>query len=140
MKEIGSVERKKNSDNLKLNSFWLWPQRNCCNDLIMWKSLFISCVCEENVLKHSKLTILISVFILLKADLNHYSEWCDTDSLKSTFHVLEFSVFPSSRLVAFPKLKNPVCPTIYPSLRGKKRWIHTFPKGICVKWNANNLT
>ena len=43
----------------------------------------------------------------------------------------------SSRLIAVPRLKNQVCPGIYPWLEGEQ--IHTFPKGISMKWNTNNL-
>ena len=45
--------------------------------------------------------------------------------------------FPSSRLVASPRLKNLVCPTIYPWR--ENNWIHTFPKGISAMWNAISL-
>ena len=45
--------------------------------------------------------------------------------------------FSSSRLVAYLKLKRPICPTIY--LEKKNRWIHAFPKSIRVKGKANSF-
>ena len=37
------------------------------------------------------------------------------------------------------KAKNTVCLAINPWLEKEKRWIHAFPKGISIKWNANSL-
>ena len=48
----------------------------------------------------------------------------------------EFS-FLSSRAVTSHKLKNPVCLTIYPELRGD-RWIHFFLNRIRMKWNKQS--
>ena len=45
--------------------------------------------------------------------------------------------FPSPRLVASPRLKNLVYPTIYPWR--ENNWIHTFPKGVSAIWNAISL-
>ena len=46
--------------------------------------------------------------------------------------------FPSPRLVASPRMKNTVCPTLTHSGR-ENNWIHTFPKGISAMWNAISL-
>ena len=35
-------------------------------------------------------------------------------------------------------LMNPIYLIIYPQLK-EDRWIHALPKGISMKWNANNL-
>ena len=43
--------------------------------------------------------------------------------------------FPSPTLIALPRLKSPISPTIYSKLVGE----HAFPKGISKKWNAVSL-
>ena len=45
-------------------------------------------------------------------------------SFSAEFNRFEFS-FPSPRLVAIPKLKSPVCPTIYPYLEGE--YLDSYP-------------
>ena len=48
--------------------------------------------------------------------------------------------FPSPRLVAIPRLKSPVCPTIYYIAGGRIVGFITFPKDISVIWNANRIS
>ena len=50
----------------------------------------------------------------------------------SEFNRFEFRVFPSPRLVASPRLKNLVRPTIYHSWRENKG-VHTFPRVFARK-------
>ena len=56
--------------------------------------------------------------------------------LKAKFNRFEFRVFHLSRLVASPRLKNLVRPTILPIAGGRIRGVHTFPKGIWPKVNV----
>ena len=44
----------------------------------------------------------------------------------------------SPGLVVIPRLKNPVCPTIYPLLKGIDRFM-PFPRALVQKWNSKSL-
>ena len=46
--------------------------------------------------------------------------------------------FPSPRPVFIPRLKRLLCQIFTHSLK-ENSWIHAFPGGICVMWNANSL-
>ena len=60
------------------------------------------------------------------------------DSYKQ--HVLNSEFFAFHRQVALPRLKGPVCPTIWPITCEKgKRLIYAFPEGICATWNVKRL-
>ena len=71
------------------------------------------------------------------------SHWQDVTQGQFSNSVLVWiNSFPSSNSVATPKLKRPVCSTIYPYLWGGERerererergWIHVFQKGISMK-------
>ena len=64
---------------------------------------------------------------------------CDTKSIfKQSLTGLNLN-FLSSRLVAIPRLKESVCPTICPYLRRRNGRIPTFFKSISSMWNANYL-
>ena len=54
------------------------------------------------------------------------------------FNRFEFS-FPSPWLVASPRLKNLVCPTILPITGGRIIGFIPFPMGISAMWNAISL-
>ena len=52
------------------------------------------------------------------------------------------SFFPSPRLIALPRLKEPSLSsylTIARDRRGEKKWIHAFLKGISTKGNVISL-
>ena len=71
------------------------------------------------------------VYIYIIWDISHPppSAWAEC-STKLFFK----QSFPSFCLVAIPKLKSPICPTIHPCWR-ENHLIHTFLKGISAMWN-----
>ena len=60
-------------------------------------------------------------------------------NLQSKVQLVWIQSFPSFRLIALPRLKNPVNPTIYPELEGETDEL----KGISIKYlkkNDDNLS
>ena len=75
------------------------------------------------------------IFFLLKHVILIYKLRIRLEFLKPSNYVQ--IIFPSSRLVAIPKLKTPVCPTLHPSNWRENCQIHTFPTGM---WNAASFS
>ena len=62
----------------------------------------------------------------------------DTRSVNSGVLLVLNPSYSWLKPVAVPKLKIPVCPTIYPYWRVNTR-VHTFPKSISSMWNVNSF-